>query len=189
MSYHAKLSPSSADRWTSCTASINAQEGIPNTNSDASRDGTCCHQILAECLEHHGDPQDYLGREMQFWTHHESDSSGEDWSELISEQMADECVITGSVTVTQEMVDAVTTAMNFVRQQVELTGGLLEVEQRVPIGHITGEDGAGGTSDVVLLTDDTIRVMDAKFGRAKVLAYEVVTPAHDHRSPAPTCPR
>lgn len=66
-SYHAKLSPSSADRWTSCTASINAQEGIPNTNSDASRDGTCCHQILAECLENPElDLQSYLGRVMEW---------------------------------------------------------------------------------------------------------------------------
>ena len=51
MAYHASLSPSSASRWTSCTASINAQAGLPNENSEASMAGTCCHQMSAELLQ------------------------------------------------------------------------------------------------------------------------------------------
>ena len=178
-SYHAKLSPSSADRWTSCTASINAQEGIPNTNSDASRDGTCCHQILAECLENPDlDLQSYLGRVMSFWEHPESESSGEDWHDVLPVEHFDHTVETSSLTVTQEMLDAVHSALGFVRQRVAHTGGTLLVEQRVPIGHFTGEEDAGGTSDVILMYGTTIEVMDAKFGRHKVQAYEVITPAH-----------
>lgn len=173
MAYHAKLSPSSADRWTSCTASINAQEGIPNTNSDASRNGTCCHQIQEECLISGADPQTYLGRVMEFW--HDQDESGEAWTPLVIRTN-----ITGTVKVTQEMVDAVVSAVNFVNQRVLLTGGILEVEQRMPIGHFTGEDGATGMSDVTLLIPQTktLCIADSKFGRAKVLAYEITTPAH-----------
>ncbi len=69
MGKHAKLSPSSADRWTTCTASIDAQEGIPNESSEASREGTVCHQIQAECLENSElDLQSYLGRTYNFYT-------------------------------------------------------------------------------------------------------------------------
>lgn len=173
MAYHAKLSPSSADRWTSCTASINAQEGIPNTNSDASRQGTCCHQIQEECLISGADPQTYLGRVMEFW--HDEDESGEAWAPLVTRTN-----ITGTVKVTQEMVDAVTSAVNFVNQRVQLTGGILEVEQRMPIGHFTGEEGASGMSDVTLLIPQTktLCIADSKFGRAKVSAYEILVPAH-----------
>jgi hypothetical protein len=67
MGYHAKLSPSSAHRWTECTASINAQEGIPNKNSEASMQGTCCHQISAEHLDQLEPLPSYLGRKMIFW--------------------------------------------------------------------------------------------------------------------------
>jgi hypothetical protein len=44
-------------------------------------------------------------------------------------------------------------------------GGIVLAEQRVPIGHITGEDGATGTSDAVVLKMDEIVVADLKYGR------------------------
>ena len=178
MSYHAKLSPSSASRWTSCTASIAAQEGLSDGGSEAARLGTCAHQLSAECLEYGTDPQTYLSRVMVFWSHGESDSTGEDWLDL-SELV--ELDILHEVMVTQEMIDACATYINFVREQVELSGAALYVEQRVPIGHITGEydDGkpAGGTSDVVMTAGKTLTTIDAKFGRQKVMAYEIVAPA------------
>lgn len=171
---HARLSPSSAHRWTSCTASAAAQDGIPNENSDASREGTCCHQIQAECLSDPTlDPQSYLGRDMLFWRNGEL--SGEDWGNSLTEG---HLTITGSVTVTQDMIDAVVTAVNLVRERVSLLGAELEVEQRVPIGHFTGEPDAFGTADVVYITKDTIGTIDSKFGRHKVDAFEVITPAH-----------
>lgn len=43
-------------------------------------------------------------------------------------------------------------------------GGTLMVEQRVPIGHLTGEEGAGGTSDVVIIKGTEIIVIDLKYG-------------------------
>ena len=178
-SYHAKLSPSSAHRWTSCTASIDAQEGIENTNSDASRQGTCCHQIQAECLlDATVDLQTYLGRKMVFWSHPESSSSGEDWSDLYTDAAALETNVTGEVTVTQEMLDAVASAIAFVRKVLELRGGTLFVEQSVPIGQFTGEDGATGSTDIGIFGDDWACIFDSKYGRNKVHAYEVLTPAH-----------
>jgi hypothetical protein len=43
--------------------------------------------------------------------------------------------------------------------------GELFVEQALPIGHITGEDGAEGTSDAVILQGDEIIIVDLKAGR------------------------
>lgn len=172
--YHAKLSPSSAARWTECTASINAQEGLPDTTSEASRQGTACHQLCAEVLEHNGEVQSYLGREM--WFVGREEYWREEWPHT---DVAPEHV----VKMTEEMLDACDTAVEFVREQVRLTGGQLEVEQRVPIGHFTGEEGAGGTSDVVIITPHTIYVYDFKFGRHKVEAFDVVEPARGDQPP------
>jgi hypothetical protein len=81
------------------------------------------------------------------------------------------------VIVTQEMLDAIETATDYVKQRVDETGGILEVEQRVPIGKFTGEDGATGTADVVLMYGETIETMDFKYGRHKVYAYDVIESA------------
>ena len=176
---HARLSPSSASRWTSCTASPQAQDGIANESSTASREGTCCHQMQAECLSDPAlDLQSYLGRVMAFWSHPKSDSAGEDWYDRLIEAHWFERHETGSVTVTQEMIDAVISAVALVRERVTLLDAELEVEQRVPIGQFTGEPDAFGTADVVYLTADTIGTIDSKFGRHKVDAFEVITPAH-----------
>lgn len=200
MGYHASLSPSGAHRWAFCTASPGEQEGIEDDGSEAARLGTACHQMSAEILQHGVDPQSYLGRKMLFWIHPESDSSGEDWEDAVAPNgvLADPClVITHEVVVDQAMIDAVVSGTSFVRQLVETEGGALEVEQSVPVGHITGEirrwtDAVGnevpagtpgavpqpatGSSDVVRLLPDRIHILDFKYGRHKVHAYEVVTP-------------
>lgn len=175
MSYHAKLSPSSASRWTECTASIAAQEGLSDSGSEAARLGTCAHQLSAECLELDAEPHSYLGREMVFWSH--PDASGEDWVDAPALPRGDGIAYDSTVTVTDDMIEACASYINFVREQVELSGATLYVEQRVPIGHITGEEGAGGTSDVVMTSDNLLTTIDAKFGRQKVMAYDVLTPA------------
>ena len=189
--YHAKLSPSSAARWAECTASIGAQAGIPSTNSDASRNGTCCHQIQAECLQDpEVTPQHYLGAELLFWS--KGDEHGESWavniagcpsqvrgSDYQGDPVALGMTITGRVTVTQEMVDAVTSAVDFVRNVQALKGGRLLIEKSVPIGQFTGEPDATGSADVILIADDWCHVFDSKFGRVKVDAYDVIAPAHN----------
>ena len=178
--YHAKLSPSSADRWTSCTASVGAQEGLPNEGSEAARLGTVCHQICEDVLTVGADPQNYLGLPMLFWYRDADAAYGETWS---IDPAWDDFPLTSStvqhrVVVTQEMVDAVVSATEYVKGQHALFGGQLYAEQQVPIGHFTGEPDARGTTDVVMLSGTGIHVTDFKFGRHKVHAYEVVTPAH-----------
>ena len=179
MAKHAELSPSGASQWTTCTASVNAQRGRPNESSPDSRDGTMCHQMSEEVIRDHADPTSYLGRVMVFWKHHESDTSGEDWRDLCSARMLEECEVIAEITVTEEHIEAVGTATDYVFEQHKLHGGELMAEQRVPIGHFTGEDGAEGTTDVLLLCPVTLFLDDFKYGRNKVDAYEVLVPERD----------
>lgn len=176
---HARLSPSSADRWTSCTASAAAQDGYVNENSDASRQGTTCHQIQEDLLLNPElDPYSYIGRDMIFWHHPESESRGENWvddyEKVLDTPDGEYLVEEARVEVTLPMVDAVMSAVHFIREQHELLGGELLVEQRVPIGQFTGEEDAGGTSDIIIRGDTWIHVMDSKFGRMRVDASEVI---------------
>ena len=175
-SYHAKLSPSSADRWTDCTASPDAQEGIPNENSDASRLGTVCHQMQEEILLGQAPhAESYLGSKMVFYYLAETEEHYVEWSEDVSELSWN---LMGkpeaTVEVTDDMVAAVTSAVDFIKEQHELLGGELLVEQRVPIGQFTGEEGASGSADVILVGDNWIHVMDSKFGRKRVSASRLV---------------
>lgn len=179
---HARLSPSSADRWTTCTASPATQDGFPNTNSDASRMGTVCHQIAEECmLDQTKEPMDYLGRLMVFWVHPESESTGCDWADIYAAmcETADGALThqEAEVLVTEEMVDAVERALAFVRERMLFVGGQLLVEQRVPIGQFTDEDDAEGSADVILLGDDWLEILDYKFGFKGVYASKIVRKA------------
>jgi hypothetical protein len=70
---------------------------------------------------------------------------------------------------TPEQAQSVQTYVNNVRSIVASTGGILLVEQRLPIEHMTGEEGATGTADAVILTPDEFIVIDAKFGRGVVV--------------------
>lgn len=66
--------------------------------------------------------------------------------------------------VDHDMARHIQTYLDHVRDIVKSTGGNLMVEQRLPIGNLTGESGAHGTADAVILTDDEIIVIDLKFG-------------------------
>jgi hypothetical protein len=70
---------------------------------------------------------------------------------------------------TPEQAQSVQTYVNNVRSIVNATEGILLVEQRLPINHMTGEEGATGTADAVILTPDEFIVIDAKFGRGVVV--------------------
>lgn len=203
--YHALLAPSSAHRWTDCTASIQAAFGKPNESSEAARVGTCGHQMGAECLIDGWPADSYLGRVMGF----PKGGRNEDWIDCFPAGVQFEY----TVVVDQALCDAVQAYVDYVNQLVASTGGELFVEQRVPIGHITGEgaywalpddlatpvpegsagavwvETAGGTSDAAIVAGDTFYSIDLKLGRSKVHAYDVISPAGtDILSGEPTPP-
>lgn len=115
----------------------------------------------------------YLGRKLVFYKHKAEQRTDEIWREDITPEFAEEIEVEAEVTVTQDMLGAVDAAMDFVLGYIMLHGGQLWVEQRVPIGHFTGEEGATGSADVIIVGDTWVTVMDSKFGRHKVLAVDV----------------
>lgn len=168
---HAKLSPSSAYRWTSCTASPRQSEGKPNTSSEAAMQGTAEHQVSSECLESGADPTSYINRALLFWS--KGELHGESWDEdptLDREGLT----IKHRIVIDADSATRCSAYVQFVRDLVKSRGATLFVEQRLPIGHVTGEEDAKGTSDAVLIAGSELIICDAKFGRNRVNAYEVI---------------
>jgi Protein of unknown function (DUF2800) len=175
MGYHAHLSPSSAHRWKSCTASIKHTVGMSDEGHHMSRVGTTDHAVAAECLIHDLEPASFLGREFWF-----CDNRVEDFADRLSGHTPKYVI-----TIDQEHVDAIEKYVDYVRERIELTGGTAHIEQSVPVRHITGEEKAPGvpatgSSDVILVYGDTIEIIDAKFGHDRVWAYEVTVPERPH---------
>jgi len=136
MSAHAKLSPSGAHRWMACPGSVVLEAEYPDSSSRAAAEGTLAHDIASQCLINHAHPSPYLG------TTHTVD--GFDF------------------TVGQDMVGHVADYMGLVHEYAE--GGTLLVERQVSIGHLTGEEGATGTADAIILKGNEIVVIDLKYG-------------------------
>lgn len=132
---HARLSPSGASRWMPCPASVALEASEPDTSSDFADEGTAAHEMAAAALLAGDNAADHIGTAIFV--------AGKPW------------------VVSAEMADYVQTYLDYVRS----LGGNLMVEQRLDISSITGEDGAMGTSDAVVLAEPELVVADLKYGR------------------------
>jgi hypothetical protein len=136
---HAKLSPSGAHRWMACPGSVGLEAAFPDQSSAYAAEGTLAHMLASEHLDGSGlHPSQRIGEV------HEVDGY--------------------TFTVDAAMADYVDNYCRLVREYAD--GGLLLVEQRVPIEHVTGETGATGTSDAIIVdtTKRTLYVVDLKYG-------------------------
>lgn len=134
---HALLSPSSAARWLRCPGSVAMSRGADDSSSAAADEGTCAHWVAENLLRGTHDARSVVGLKEP--------STG--------------------IVVTADMVQDVLPYVTYVQDLVTSTGGALHIEQRIAIGAITGEAGAHGTADAVIVTPDELVIVDLKFGR------------------------
>lgn len=164
MSNHAKLSPSSADRWTACPGSVALSEGLPEGSSYSRGEGTAAHLLMATCLRRGTLPKGYKGLTIVV------DSA--DGDAYIVDRVDRKGLI---FTVDDDMIAAVAKSVDHVRARIkafEAAGAkvTLEVERKVSIARTTGEKGAKGTIDVLIIAEfpngpTKISVEDLKYGR------------------------
>lgn len=162
MAKHAVLSPSSAKRWMSCPGSVILSEGIKDTSSSYADEGTAAHFLAAYCLFSGDNASKHVGRSVVLLRQL---SDGEHVEAFVGEQAGEgEVEILTVVDIDSSMADHVQTYLDYVRDVQAATDGELLIEVSVPLGHITGEEDATGTSDAVIVTPDEIIVIDLKFG-------------------------
>ncbi len=158
---HAKLSPSSAERWMTCPASVRLSEGIEERQgvNGHAQYGSAAHKVAELCLVNDQLASDYLG-----WFYR-SDTDELKETILDHEEDATPALLCG---VNDEMVQGVQEYLDYVHS---IEGQELLVEQKFDLSRwVTG---GFGTSDAIVLTNDTCYVIDLKFGKGiKVHAEE-----------------
>ena len=157
---HARKSPSASMRWTICHASI--QRAYPKAReSNAAADwGTIAHDLAEHCLR---DGNDIFLELRKNKVRAEVQSDG-----VVIYAPIDSPFLPNGHLVDDEMTDCVMRYVDFVRQLA--LGGDLFVEERLSIEHITGEEGAKGTSDTVVCFPEELCIVDLKGGFHRVMA-------------------
>lgn len=134
---HSPLGPSSAHRWMNCPGSVKASESIPDKATSYSIEGTAAHTLTEWCRLKNRKAEEYLG-------------------ETISVKRGNE---TYGILVTQEMVEAVQTFVDYVSD----TCGDMLVEERVSYEEFV--PGGFGTLDDARLRQNGADIADFKYGQ------------------------
>jgi hypothetical protein len=145
---HAKLAPSSAVRWMTCPGSMVLSEGLPERKSMPAARGTVAHDYAASVMQGKT-PQWVLGDTVHVTTQGDFVAAGT--PEAIK------------VVVDDDMMESVNAYVDSLRAKIE-PGDIVLIEQKVPIGKFTGEEGATGTADAIIIKPRTLHVDDYKSG-------------------------
>lgn len=169
MAKHAVYSPSSASRWMSCPGSVPLSANRGDKASVFAQEGTAAHFLGAECLLQGVDASYFSGcaielRQRSDGEHYEA------WGQHLPRPDGD--TVLSCFAVDDAMTEAVQVYVNYVRDLVASSGGVLFVEVSVPLDHLTGEAEATGTSDAVIVAGEEIIVVDLKFGRGVAVSAE-----------------
>lgn len=146
MTGHSTHSPSKAHRYIECPGSINAEAAVPDPEpTPESIDGTHSHKLLETLLrsDNKYDPNNILGV-----------------------MLTDEH---GNFIVDSERLDRVMLAYNYVinaASDYRMTCKNVEIssEEKVNPEYLVGNPNQAGTSDVRILADDTLEIIDYKDG-------------------------
>ena len=133
---HSLLSPSSAYRWLLCPGSVARTKDLPNPSSPYAAEGTKAHRLAELALTEHFS--------LRSLTEAEKAEQAEG-----SPEMAAYVV---------EYVKAVEEALGTTEPDY------FDVEHRLDISGITGEEGAYGTADCVAIVGRALFIIDFKYG-------------------------
>lgn len=146
---HALLSPSSAERWSKCPASVRVIQAldIPDTGSVYANQGTACH-ALAEIEVRYALIPDGLAPAAQAHGYQDALAA---WRITHAAFVGEE----------NEMRGYCRTYVNLLRSLLEQTpNSVLLLEQKLP----TGIPSSWGTSDAVIVSPEHIIIVDLKYG-------------------------
>lgn len=158
---HALHNPSGAKKRFACSGSLAMEANEPDDCNQYTDEGTAAHALASMCLSDGSHPAGYIGRVLEvvngvYWP-----GVGTPRPAILKGQTKD---IERKFTVDVEMAGKVNVYVQSVRQFAE--GHELQVEQSVPIGHVSGEEGATGTSDAIVILSDfsELQSHDLKYG-------------------------
>lgn len=141
MAEHAELSPSNGSRWMNCPGSVALCATMPKpASSKYAVEGTAAHIFLERCLKDPTiNPYDLVGDEI--------------------EDMGYE--------VTEEMADAISFSLDYIRTEIRVKGGELVIESKVDI---IGKTVYGRLDAAIIREYDTIIVIDFKYGKGVLVS-------------------
>lgn len=137
---HATLGASNADRWMNCPGSVAAERGLPDQNTHWTREGTAAHALSEVAYQMKKAPDAWLDGEF----------------------MVDGV----SITVTQEMADAVNVYLTIIRQ-IALTATHAWIERKFDLAPLRPAAPVFGTSDftAIHVPQRLLEVVDLKYGK------------------------
>lgn len=132
---HALLSASSAHRWIHCTPAPYLEAQHPDTSSDAAAEGTAAHELAEHKLRQHLDLP--TTRPTSEWESEEMDDYTDAYADHVMAELT--------------------------RARKVDKAAFLAIEERLDFSHIV-PDGFG-TGDALIVADDTLTVVDLKYGK------------------------
>lgn len=142
---HAFLSPSGAAAWMRCNVKPYRERDFPDTTNDSADEGTAAHYLLEQCLEQNVNADHFNGLRIKV------------------ENGKTEFHTGGAYPVGPDMTREIQKVLDLARSDAD--GATIYAEQQLPIEQFTGEQGATGTCDMVIVKGKTLLIRDLKFGR------------------------
>lgn len=147
---HALLSPSAAHRWLTCTPSARLEAQFPDTASEAAKEGTLAHEVCEAKLRHH------------FYTH---EFNRKAYNARMKELRAHPLYQTEMHGYTDEYKDFVHKAALAFEHKPYVV-----IEQSLDLTMYAPE--CFGTADCILIGDNTLHVIDFKYGKGIPVSAE-----------------
>ncbi len=154
---HAKLSASGAELWINCPGSVHMAELYPSTTSPAAAEGTLAHAVAQTMIDSAVSDSETLSPVREAEYRAEKDKVSAFYSQH-SEMMGS---FDGMKKILAPYVDYVIEEFETLRAKDPAT--VLMTEQHVDFSDIV--PGGFGTSDVVIVGNDTCEVIDLKYGK------------------------